>query len=392
MVETMQTISVITPIFKGKRYLQRLKGMILNNSFNARELVNVEWIIVNDDPAEKVLTIQMNEGIKILSINHKKNVGIQRSRIDGILSCSGDYVVLLDQDDRIWDEYISEQYSVIKAANADAVVCDLKNDGVAWYGCNHIPSIEDAIRKETMLKEGNQIISPGQVLIRRESIPKLWLETHLQYNGSDDNFLWLCMLAMGCRFITNPSILYERNITGKNASFRIIEMRKSSNEVIDLLLRNNIFSGEDAKLLESFKEKQNRAIVGLAEKDYKIIKLLDRIYKVEEEQYYFINRLSDNSNCNLGIYGYGIMGKIIGDLLRYKDFYVKCFIDQNAGEISKAAGEIIVCPDQIPGDVDVIIVTIVSNSDLIKKSLEKLYPAKKVYTLEEILYDSEFAC
>ena len=44
----------------------------------------------------------------------------------------------------------------------------------------------------------NLIRSPGQVLIRKSSIPEYWSEHTLIHNGSDDAFLWILML---CNFM-----------------------------------------------------------------------------------------------------------------------------------------------------------------------------------------------
>ena len=44
-----------------------------------------------------------------------------------------------------------------------------------------------------MMEKGNPIISTGQVLMRRASIPGVWMENIMETNCADDYLLWLCM-------------------------------------------------------------------------------------------------------------------------------------------------------------------------------------------------------
>ena len=47
---------------------------------------------------------------------------------------------------------------------------------------------------DNFIQEYNLIVSPGQVLIKRKSIPQLWLSKIMYRNGADDYFLWIVML------------------------------------------------------------------------------------------------------------------------------------------------------------------------------------------------------
>ena len=94
-------ISIITPVYKGNEYLSSLLKFI-ENSVKGVDKYQVEWLLVNDFPKEKVKKLESHvKNLKIRLINNEKNLGIQQARINGIQQCTGKYILLLDQDDKI---------------------------------------------------------------------------------------------------------------------------------------------------------------------------------------------------------------------------------------------------------------------------------------------------
>lgn len=84
-------------------------------------------------------------------------------------------------------------------------------------------------------KSHNQIVSPGQCLIKKTAIPNEWLEYTTKNNGSDDLLLWVIMLSRGKKFVINKNPIYTHKYTGANLSDNIPEMRKSSLEIAEYL-------------------------------------------------------------------------------------------------------------------------------------------------------------
>ncbi|WP_201779819.1 hypothetical protein, partial [Liquorilactobacillus vini] len=75
---------------------------------------------------------------------------------------------------------------------------------------------------------GNQIVSPGQCLIKKSSIPHEWLESKLDINGADDWLLWVMMLVKGKKFVMNDDYLYTHNNLEHNTSDDENKMIQSS--------------------------------------------------------------------------------------------------------------------------------------------------------------------
>nr|MDE6568604.1 glycosyltransferase [Lachnospiraceae bacterium] len=102
-------ISVIIPIYKGNSFIPYLAYILEENwrTANKIEPISIEIILVNDFPVEKLeIKEQWMRNISWIEITNKQNCGIHFSRVQGLLHSSGDYVLFLDQDDKISPIYI----------------------------------------------------------------------------------------------------------------------------------------------------------------------------------------------------------------------------------------------------------------------------------------------
>lgn len=233
-------ISIITPFYHGNG---QIKKLIMNVDKNAVYLhseypeINVELVIVNDSPELEVdaETGQPLNDIHIRIIKNKRNSGIHFSRAAGLKASGGEYIVFLDQDDVIDNQYLLKQYKKIR--NNDIVVCG----GIHKYSDHSVRLYKNRYQFECVkqfkkyIKIRQMIASPGQCLIRRKAVPDEWCEMILQNNGADDFFLWILMFAKGIQFEVNDEILYNHVITGKNCSADLRKMDASVNEMLECL-------------------------------------------------------------------------------------------------------------------------------------------------------------
>ena len=229
-------ISIIVPIYKGKKYINDIVNQI-EKCVKKLDGQQVELLLVNDYPKD-ILENQKSKLISIRVFNTDKNLGIQGARIKGIRFCEGKYILMLDQDDRISDNYLKSQMKVISDGNADAVICRARENGRSIYNVSN--PFERTVDINYMYTGGNAIVSPGQVLLKKESISQMWLENILTHSGADDWFLWLCMFAEGKRMVLNDEELYEHVISGNNFSWNSEEMIQSENEIYDFFDKRGI--------------------------------------------------------------------------------------------------------------------------------------------------------
>ena len=266
-------ISVVVPFYQGNQYLKKLLNSIQKVIITTN--ADFEIIIVNDSPWEKVIlpNIQMD----VVLINNEKNLGIQATRINGIKHSTGEWILMLDQDDELVAEGFKKQIELTQ--DADVVV----GNGVYILGkvnkkiYKSLNNMNYLIQKERFIKIRNLIPSPGECLIRKKNIPELWKNTVLKNNGSDDWLLWILFFCNNAKFVCNESSVYIHNDTGgNNLSANLLKMRESSLEMSDLLLVNNVLSEKEVTRLRhsiEFKYYQDTKQLSI----YRIIKYADAI-------------------------------------------------------------------------------------------------------------------
>ncbi len=232
-----ERLSMIVPIYNGRKYIPNVIEMVRKNVDYLRannSALSVELVFVNDSPWEE-LPKEETPGITIKWIENDSNVGIHQSRINGIKAAEGELVVFLDQDDTIEPSYVYSQYESL--GNDVAVICNGIKEGKRGSGVIYKDNLKASlINKQTIyLLAANQIVSPGQCVIRKKEIPEEWMRHPMHKNGSDDLYLWLLLLAKGKRFSYNNECLYHHVDVGDNPSNDLKKMCESDREMISYL-------------------------------------------------------------------------------------------------------------------------------------------------------------
>lgn len=380
----MNIISVIVPIYYGERYIADVIRQMENCMVYLEGKDYVEVLFVNDSPDAPLSMNWDSDLINIRIINSTYHTGIHGARVRGFKQSIGDYVLLLDQDDKIIPEYFHSQLQ--KLGESDAVVCKALNGENEFYVDDanffNIPS------KQFVLRKWNLIISPGQVLIKRKSIPSIWTETIMENNFADDWFLWICMYANNCMFALNEEVLYKHTLHGSNTSDDMMTMLYSEQEIIDIVYRKKILSDYDfGLLLEGFYNKNYARTQQLYYAKEKV-DCLDKLIKMKEHNIKFSDYLFRLNIQKIAIYGCGILGNYIFHELR-TEIEISCFIDRNASRIKKEI-PVYTLKDSFP-EADAVIITLMGDTEKIEKNLkEKGF--KNVIILKKWVENSKRIC
>lgn len=377
----MNSVSVIVPVYYGEKYISNMIHQIEAGREGLSEEDSVELIFVNDTPNVPLPVEWDVESVQVVVINTDENVGMQGARLKGLKRCHGEYVLFLDQDDLIRPGYFYSQLMAI--GDNDAAICRAVHDNEMWYSGENI--FEKVVSKEYMLGMQcgrNPIASPGQVLLRKESIPDIWMDNILKHRGGDDWLLWLCMLSEECTFSLNQDILYEHVVHKNNYSNRIVEMLETEQEVIRIVQEQKIFSDSDfMMLLEGFFK---RNVMRLKGYDSLIKKwdVLDRWMRLKEKHI----KLSEYLLCigckNVAIYGCAALGKMTYDELK-NDISVKYFIDRNAEEMEKEI-PVYSLKNELPR-ADCIIITLIDEAEKVQKEIVNMLDSKTLILKDWIM-------
>lgn len=230
-------VSIVIPFYHGNKYLNQIMSMMRNNSNRSQKNgIDLECVIVNDSPDDDVQLVIDDFPFTVQIVNNQVNMGIHKTRIHGLEKCKGDYVLFLDQDDYISDDFIVSQ--VLAIGTSDFVVSNgyiQEMDGRKRPIFNSLAHQRCCLNLDYHYGYTNPIISPGQVLLKRSVIPDEWKKHFFTHNGADDHYLWLLLLENGQRGTLNEKCLYTHIATGTNTSLNVDEMCKSNMELVDLM-------------------------------------------------------------------------------------------------------------------------------------------------------------
>ena len=117
MKNDTELVSVVVPTYNSEEYIEETIKSVLSQTY-----INFELIIVNDASEDRTLTIinkykKNNDRIKI--INLTKNAGVSNARNIGINNAVGKYIVFIDADDLISQNFLEE---LIKYNNDENII------------------------------------------------------------------------------------------------------------------------------------------------------------------------------------------------------------------------------------------------------------------------------
>jgi len=229
-------ISIIVPFYRGNQYMNQLFASINHVANTMAKKVKFEVIMVNDSCDVQIVLPSNINHIDVKIFENERNMGIQKTRINGLKHAKGGWIIFLDQDDELLAEGFEEQ--LIGANQADIIV----GNGLYQYGnkkkliYKNRNTMEYLIQKKRFIEIRNLIPSPGECLIRKTAIPKLWIDSPIKHNGADDWLLWILLFQNGCKFQYNEKMVYVHNDSdGQNLSLDLEKMYISAMEMYEFL-------------------------------------------------------------------------------------------------------------------------------------------------------------
>ena len=179
-------LSIIIPYYNTKNYTDELLR-ILENQINDE----VEIILV-DDGSE--VPYKANPGIKVI---RQKNKGVSSARNAGLRKAKGDYIVFVDSDDLVSDDYVKEIFKVIR--------CDVDTVYISWK------SIDGKLGK-IIQNEADEFNLWNRCVwnrvFKKEYIQDLFFNEEMQV-AEDDDFLNRLSVPKSKSYISKPIYYYR---------------------------------------------------------------------------------------------------------------------------------------------------------------------------------------
>ena len=122
-------VSIIVPCYNAEKHLSECLDSILKQSLH-----DLEVIAVNDGSTDRTLDILHRYAAQDvrLRIIDQSNQGAPQARANGVKSASADYIVFVDSDDYIAQDYVATLYHAIDSSKADIVACNGNYDIHRW--------------------------------------------------------------------------------------------------------------------------------------------------------------------------------------------------------------------------------------------------------------------
>lgn len=196
----MPKISIIVPIYKAEKYINRCIDSIIAQTFT-----DWECILVDDgspDNSGKICDeyAECDERFRII---HKDNGGVSSARQVGLDLARGDYVIHADPDDWIEPNMLEELYTKAMDIDADMVICDLIFDKSSEsYISKQEPSGYDRTNLLLSLFEGKLHGSCCNKLVRINLFEKYNIKFPKQLSVHED------MYVTASLFLRNLKVAY----------------------------------------------------------------------------------------------------------------------------------------------------------------------------------------
>ena len=112
-------ISVIVPVYKVEKYLERCVDSILAQTYE-----NLEIILVDDGSPDSCGAIcdRYAEADSRIKVIHKENAGVGMARNAGLDICAGDFIMFVDSDDYLSADAVQALYERIVMDGSDMAV------------------------------------------------------------------------------------------------------------------------------------------------------------------------------------------------------------------------------------------------------------------------------
>ena len=212
----MAEISIIVPVYKAEKYLNRCIDSLLAQTYTDFELILVDdgspdnCGKICDDYAEK------DSRVKVI---HKENAGVSAARNSGIDVSSGKYIMFCDSDDTVEPDYLELMYTAAETDGTDIGVCGFriildddeeKNQIISYNGTQLITVLGRSGFCDII--ESNLFFSACNKIYNTEIIKKSGLHMNEEMKFSEDfhfNLEYFIKINGGVAVVGKPLYNYQ---------------------------------------------------------------------------------------------------------------------------------------------------------------------------------------
>ncbi len=215
-----EKISVIVPIYRVEKYIERCVRSLFEQTFE-----NMEFVFVNDctpDHSMEVLCRVLKEYPmripQVQIINKEHNGGQAAARNSGMAIATGEYIIHCDSDDWIDRNMYERMYEIAKKDGADIVICGVIDEtkyGSRRQSCS-TQSISATWIVKNMYKYPINMYTVNK-LVRKELLDDNNLFFYDGINMWEDNGLMYRVFYYANKVSFSPEVCYHYNRANENS-------------------------------------------------------------------------------------------------------------------------------------------------------------------------------
>ena len=236
-MENNKLVSIIIPCYNGEKFLRAALDSAINQTYSLLEI-----IVVDDGSTDKSVKIAESYGDPVKVIK-QKNSGVSAARNTGIMSAKGKYIMLLDADDIITPESLSNKMHLMDKNPAFGIIVsnyrEISEDG---QPLNREPKLRKYSSKNAFYETLKQSLPPSGWLFRKEVFRQCGYFDPLIKGGEDWDMFIRASARFGVGYDPSPSLYYRQNMS--SASRNIVMMYYDSMRV---LRKNSMLSKNKLK-------------------------------------------------------------------------------------------------------------------------------------------------
>lgn len=214
----MKKVSIIVPIYRVEKYIEKCVRSLMEQSLD-----NIEYIFIDDCSPDCSLQI-LKDTIKdyperiddVVIIRHDCNRGLAFSRAEGLKRSTGEYVIHCDPDDWVDIDFYKNLYDTAKRHNADLVAADYIIENADGYiKCYH----ELFADWESLLYFPKwQFLSLCFHLVRKDFLTYNQITFYKDVDYAEDNgFMFRCYFYSKKNVLSEGGSFYHYNKTNLNS-------------------------------------------------------------------------------------------------------------------------------------------------------------------------------
>jgi len=227
-------VSVIMPVYNGEKFLREAIDSIF-----AQKAEDFELIVVDDGSSDKTPYILQSYSDGRLQIITQTNKGQAAARNSGIKMSRGEYIALLDCDDRASSDRLALQIDFLDSHPHHVMVGGqlrmMTADGLPIY-LEEVPTNEDIIQQE-LAKDGFPFLNSSIMFRRRQAIEcGLYDERLRHYEDSE----FIQRLSLRGKMANLPLEVGDYRITPGAVSNRSRTVLRARKKVLDGCRRGDV--------------------------------------------------------------------------------------------------------------------------------------------------------